>query len=167
MLAAELAENRGVAPTASSLTSHRDLDGFHEYPEKQHRDDFRRTFPDDETRISRILGELLSATSTVASHSACDRRNVKMSAVDINVDQDTQAPKSSFGKKLRHCLRSPRICIPCCLGGKERWALNRAAMWGDINTVRRLLECGANPNHVRRPLRRRKKVAAFGTPCDN
>lgn len=57
MLAAELAKNRGATPTASSLTSYRDLDGFHEHPEKQHRDGFRRTFPDDETRISRILGE--------------------------------------------------------------------------------------------------------------
>lgn len=57
MLAAELAENRGVAATASSLTSHRDLDGLHEYPEKQHRDGFCRTLPDDETRIPRIVGE--------------------------------------------------------------------------------------------------------------
>jgi hypothetical protein len=57
MLAAVLAENRGVALTASSLASHRDLDGFHGYPEKQNRDRFRRTFSHDETRISRILGE--------------------------------------------------------------------------------------------------------------
>ncbi|PMD40199.1 ankyrin [Hyaloscypha variabilis F] len=65
----------------------------------------------------------------------------------VAVDQDTQVPKCSSGRKLRHCLRSPRICIPCYLGWRGRWALNRAAMWGDIKTVKRLLECGANPNH--------------------
>jgi hypothetical protein len=68
-------------------------------------------------------------------------------------------PKISLTKKLQHVVRSPWTSIPCCLGRKDRIALNTAAHLNDIKKVKQLLECGANPNYVSSKTRERASVS--------
>jgi hypothetical protein len=57
-------------------------------------------------------------------------------------------PTISNRRKLRHVLLST-TCFRCSIGlGSKGHALIKAASRSDVKKVKRLLECGADPNHV-------------------